>query len=507
MAGGFGAAYNAMRALGMAPEVARAAPLQIARAQAGASVVVLGAGIAGLVSAWELNEAGYDVTLVEARDRVGGRNWSVRRGTKISMTDGSEQTCKFSEGEYFNAGPARLPSHHQTMLGYCRRFGVALETEVNQSRSAFLQTDRVNGGKPFRVRQAMADTRGHVSELLAKSINRGRLNDALTADDRERMVEFLRNYGDLNHDFAYTGSTRAGYRTEPMFDRGVAVDPLPMHELLDADMWISILFDELIDWQATMMQPVGGMDQIPHAFEARLGSIVRRGIEVTEIRQGPRGVTVGTRERANGQVGSITADYAICTLPLNILAGLDADFSPAWRAAMKRVKYDESTKVAFEAPRFWEADQIYGGISYVSGDTGVVWYPSHGFQQPTGIVLGAYASGIPATRLGQMDVAGRIGAARQAVDRVHPGCGRLLTRGVNVLWSKIPYSMGPWAKEWGEEDGNDPADFRTLSEPDGRIYLATANLSATPGWQEGAAHSAHRAVTMIGQRASREQKI
>lgn len=502
--GGYGAAFASLRALGMTAEPVYGPPLRLARAAAGAHVVILGAGMAGLVCAWELRQAGYNVTVLEARDRVGGRNWSVRRDTRIDMADGSVQTCRFADGEYFNAGPARLPSYHQAVLGYCRQFGVELETEVNQSRSAWMQNDRANGGKPFRIRQAVSDTRGHVSELLAKAINRGRLDDQLTLQDRDRMVAFLHDYGDLNKNFEYAGSVRSGYKTAPgAFDqRGVAVDPLSMRELLDADLWIAILFDEFIDWQATMLQPVGGMDRIPHAFESRLGTAIRRNQEITAIRQTPDGVLVAHKNTKSGVTGSIAADYAICTLPFNILAGVDADFSPDVKAALNRIKFEHALKVAFEAPRFWEREQIYGGISYTKGDTGVIWYPSHGFHAPSGILLGAYCVREPAERLGALPLDARIAAASAAIERVHPGASRLLQNGVNVTWAQIPYNRGAWVTDWGVEGGNQLSDFTLLNQPDGRVYFATANLSQMPSWQEGAVLSAHRVVGMLGERAA-----
>ena len=502
--GGFSAAFSAMRALGMTGEPGVAQPLHVAPARPGTHIVILGAGMAGLVSAWELEQAGYQVTLLEARDRVGGRNWSVRAGTRIEMTDGSVQTCAFTDGEYFNAGPARLPSHHQALLGYCRQFGVELETEVNMSRSAFMCSPGVHGGQPFRIRQAMSDTRGHLSELLAKAIKRGRLDDQLTLDDRDRMVAFLHLYGDLNKDGEYRGSERAGYQVTPgAFDRkGVAIEPLAMHELLDADLWIAILFDEFVDWHATMLQPIGGMDRIPLAFESRLRAPILRGTELIALRNAERGVSVTHRKLASGEIATLAADYVICTLPFNILAGIDSDFSAPVKAALGRVKYDHALKVAFEAPRFWEDQQIYGGISYVKNDTGLVWYPSHGFHAPSGIVIGAYAVGETAVRLGDMPLAARIAAASASVEQVHPGCSHLLRHGINVSWNKIPYSLGPWARGWEGGDDNDPTDFKLLNAPDGRVYFASANLSQMPGWQEGAVLSAHRVVTMLTARAA-----
>jgi monoamine oxidase len=169
-AGGYGAAFLTMQHLGlMAVPEASAMPLAMETGSGnGTKVVILGGGIAGLVAAYEMGKAGYSCTVLEARPRPGGRNWTVRNGTKIEFKNGVSQTASWEDASYFNAGPARLPSTHKTMLGYCKELGVPLEVEVNTSRSSLLQSDAAFGGKAIEQREAINDTRGLVSELLAK---------------------------------------------------------------------------------------------------------------------------------------------------------------------------------------------------------------------------------------------------------------------------------------------------------------------------------------------------
>lgn len=78
-----------------------------------------------------------------------------------------------------------------------------------------MQCDRLNGGKAAQLRQVVNDTRGHVAELLAESINRGALDQELTHDDRERMLEFLRQYGDLAPDLLFKGRIDPDSRQRP----------------------------------------------------------------------------------------------------------------------------------------------------------------------------------------------------------------------------------------------------------------------------------------------------
>ncbi len=526
--GGYGAAFILMQSLGLLaiPEAAtETGPLRLVDGK-GTRVVILGGGISGLVAAYELGKAGWSCTILEARQRPGGRNWSIRNGTEVDFTDGTRQTCAFEEGHYFNAGPARLPSTHNTMLGYCHELGVPLEVEVNSSRSALMQSDKLNGGVAVPERRVVNDTRGHVSELLAKCIRKGALDQEIDADDRDRMIEFLRQYGDLNPDLLFRGTDRSGYKVPPgaTQQKPVINDPLAMHELLDADLWQGMLVEDVIEWQPTMFQPVGGMDRIPFAFAARLESVIRYGAAVSRIRQSDFGVTVTYSDGSGAdQTASqtIEADYCICAIPLTIARTLDADFSAPIRAILDSVQYDSAYKIAWEAPRFWEKEaNIFGGISYLQQDVDLVWYPSARFFSEKGIVIGGYSvelgpsfGPLPAV-LAKSDrpfrsmvvdgyafghlpsMQAKLDASRRSIELLHPGHGKDLANPVYVSWGHIPHNLGSWISlEWNNEKA-----LQTLQTPDRRVYFAGDHTSRLVGWQEGAALSAYRVINQLGER-------
>jgi monoamine oxidase len=497
-AGGYGAAFVLMQSLGLLPVPGAAAEADSLRLVdgKGTRVVILGGGISGLVAAYELRKAGWSCTVLEARHRAGGRNWSIRNGTQIDFTDGTRQRCSFEEGHYLNAGPARLPSIHHTMLGYCRELGVALEVEVNSSRSALMQSDMLNDGAAVTERRVVNDTRGHVSELLAKCIRKGALDEEINADDRERMIAFLRVYGDLDPDLIFRRTSRSGYKIPPGAGPQMPVpdDPLDMHALLEANFWNRMLDEENPDWQPTMFQPVGGMDRIPTAFAERLGPVIRYGAEVTRIRQSDSGVTVQYRGSA-GANQIVTAEYCICAMPLTTVRKLDADFSPQIRAILDNVEYDSAYKIAWEAPRFWEKENnIFGGISYLQQTVDVVWYPSARLFSENGIVIAGYSveNGSAFGKLPSMQA--KLDASRRSVELLHPGRGKDLTKPVYVSWGHIPYNLGSWIAR----DERNQQDLTTLQEPDRRVYFAGDHTSYLVGWQEGAALSAYRVINQLG---------
>ncbi|MGC2333820.1 MAG: FAD-dependent oxidoreductase [Candidatus Acidiferrales bacterium] len=499
-AGGFGATYLIMQSLGLLPiPTTQASTLRLAE-NSGKSktVVILGAGIAGMVAAWELSKAGYHCTILEARGRAGGRNWTIRSGTRVEMTDGTSQACTWDESSYFNAGPARLPSQHVTMLGYCHEFGVPLEVEVNTSRSSLMQSDGLNGGKPVQQRQVVNDTRGHVSELLAKAIGGGSLDREISPADKERMLEFLRTYGDLSSDYFFKGSNRSGYKVLPGAgdQAGTINDPLDMHALLDADLWDDMLYEEQFSWQATMFQPIGGMDRIPAAFEKRLAHLIRFQCAVEQIRKTPAGVRVVYRDLKTGTTAAIDAHYCICSIPFSVLKSIDADFSPDLKQIIDATAYDQAYKIAWESARFWERDDsIYGGISFLNGPVNLVWYPSARLFSEKGVIIPGYGTE-NGTVMATMDLAAKFKASRQSVELLHPGRSQQLTKPIGVCWGRIPYNLGSWVHI---EDPVMFSGYERAIQPDGPIYLCGEHLSHLVGWQEGAALSAHRVVSLLSQ--------
>src|SRR6516164_10845655 len=99
---GGSATYQFMTRLGFASESPYRGPLKLNGDPKGASVVILGAGLAGMTAAIELERAGYRLSVLEYNLRPGGRNWTLRGGDVYTELGGATQTCQFDAGLYLN---------------------------------------------------------------------------------------------------------------------------------------------------------------------------------------------------------------------------------------------------------------------------------------------------------------------------------------------------------------------------------------------------------------------
>jgi monoamine oxidase len=505
-AGGSASAYRMALGLGLAPLVKSAERPDLAPLDPGIkrTIVILGAGISGLTAAYELRRKGYDVTILEASHRAGGRNNTLRRGDLIDEI-GNPRRCEFDDDPdlYFNAGPARLPGHHQTILGYCKELGVALTPFINDNRNAWVQDDAMFDGRRIRNREFMNDSHGFIAELAAKSIKPEALDAPFSRGDYNQVLEYLRQFGDLDSKFRYQGSLRAGIATSDH------ASPLGMKKPLDPSVLIRssfinwMHFGEGDDQAAMMMEPVGGMDGVVKGFLRKVGSLVKLHCMVHTIQLLPEGVRVDYLQ--SGHERSIRADYVLNCIPSHLLSALTHNFPADYAAALAAIPRGKLFKIGFQCKqRFWEKESIYGGISWTTQDIMQMWYPSHGIHRQKGVILGMYTFDAErGDRFSAMSHAARIEAAIQQGEKLHPGYRSQVEHGVSVPWQNMNHMQG-CAAEWDE--ALYAQYFRTVQAPVGNHYMIGDQISYSPGWQEGAMHSAHHALADISRR-ERERNV
>jgi len=504
-AGGASAMFLGMEALGLIHATpAGAEDFKLPRQSGqGRSVAILGGGIAGLVSAYELQRAGYHVTVLEARDRIGGRVWTVRGGDRMVHMGRPDQHATFDNGLYFNAGAARIPSSHRLILDYARRFGVPMEIFVNGNRGAGWDF----GGRVVRERQMIHDMQGRLGELLAKAIDQHALDKEMPKGELELFRQFLAAYTSLDDKGRYAPDGRSGFTVEPggYAQAPVPLLPMTLQQLLPASAGqgpfgspaLPFLFETIFDMQAPMLQPVGGMDRIAHAIYEKVRPVVRLRTPVTAIRRAGSGVRI---ELGGGK--PVDADYCVCTLPAHLLARIPSDFSPAKKAALQGILYLPSVKVAFESPRFWESDErLYGGLAWTDRLNENVIYPSSGINSAKGVLVAAYVAGWThqdnPQRFAALSHEERLRISRESIEALHPGKSRLLSKGVTVGWGLVPWSEGVGAIGPDFDAAGRSARYAELLKPEGPIVFAGEHLSYVGLWQEGAALSAHEALKIV----------
>ncbi|MCR5875813.1 flavin monoamine oxidase family protein [Phenylobacterium sp. J426] len=506
--GGTAAVYQMMTTFGHAAETRFDGPPQLTGARKGARVVVLGAGLAGMLAAYELRKAGYQVKILEFQQRAGGRAWSLYGGDRYTEMGGAAQDVRFAKGNYLNPGPWRIPHHHRTLLHYCKAFGVALEPFIQLNHNAYVHSTEAFGGQPMRYRALAADFNGNIAEILGKSIDQKGLDQQLTAEDLDRLKEALRGWGLLDKDMRYRGeraSRSRGWALPP--GGGVNGAPKPSEpyafgEVLKSGIWANLAFFMNHEFQTTMFQPVGGMQKIGDAFARQVQGLVVHGARVTRLMQDKAGVTVTYADTLSGQVKTEAADYCVCTIPLTVLSQIETNLSEKMTAAINAVPYSSSVKIGLEMRRrFWEEDQeIFGGHSFTNQEIGLISYPNSGFfSNGPAVLLGAFANGPGGYHLGGMSPAERIEAALAQGAVFHPEAYRKeFLNGASVAWSRVPWVMGCCAR-WNEESRRD--HYQTLVAMEDRIVLAGEHASYVGCWMEGALLSSIDAITRLHKRA------
>jgi monoamine oxidase len=443
-------------------------------------VVIIGAGMAGLVAGFELLRQGHEPLILEAQNRVGGRVHTLR---------------SFAPGLYAEAGAMRIPRVHDLTLRYCELFGLEVRPFIMGNPRGLVYV----GGQRMTAEEAAGEP-GRLPFELAEH-ERGRSYADLWEEATRDLRETLAREGDAGWETITRQFDQYSLR-EFMQARGFSEGAIEMYGVMnfvEADMnnaVIEELREDLGRAFEDMQEIAGGMDLLPHSFYGALQNHVRFGAEVHAIDQDDSSVTVHYKTES-GRF-SVTGDYAICTVPFSILRHMEVlkPFSRQKQKAIRQLNYSASTKILFQVRRrFWEEeDGIFGGATATDLPIRRINYPTPDPTTERGVLLASYTWSQDALRWDAMDPESRLEEALEDVAKIHPSIREEYEVGASHAWYDDPYAGGAFALFAPEQQTQLQAD---IVKPEGRIYFAGEHCSLFHAWIQGALESGIRAASEI----------
>lgn len=455
-------------------------------------ITILGAGIAGLVAAYELEKLGHQVEIIEGSDRLGGRIWTHSFGNKPGSP-------------YAELGAMRIPSQHEHSLHYIYEMGLGHKlrkfTTVFQEPNALLNIDgevvRIKDAPRLlmkRERSIFQDPRySDRTRLFAAwfktiidTIAPGDLRQSFEQDLESHLMDHLERL-DLEPFFSEDGQTidfHGFLAANPAFRAGCS-------QALDV-----FLDDILIETSHDLLQLEGGMEQLIHRLVAAIKGSIKCDRPVVAIKVRPDGTEITWSE--NGQLHTKLCDYVLCTIPFSVLRKLElSGFDDNKLDSINHTVYCPATKVAFHtAQSFWEQKGINGGASFSGEGTRQTYYPSVKFNAASGSAfLASYTIGDDAERLGVMSESERHDYVRDVVSKLHPDLNYsgMLKDMTSIAWGNYQWSAGGCTIHW---DGN-YSNYLEAARPQNRLFFAGEHCSRFPAWIQGSIESALEAVYEI----------
>ncbi|WP_297421368.1 NAD(P)/FAD-dependent oxidoreductase [Clostridium sp.] len=507
----------------------------------GIKVGIIGGGIAGLASAFELRKLGFDITIFETEEnRIGGRIY----------THYFDPEKRF----YAELGAMRIPVSHETTWHYINTFGLKTRPFIQNNDNAFFYV---------RHKRARNDPQGiSVMENIYPEFNltpkeritpwQKIINDALASNlskitpaIRKELLEIKKEY---SLTIQYLGSLGIRKVLEKMGVSEGAIEMISGVAPFLGDFYNNSYTENLIEEYtvdyAYRYEIVGGMVNFPISFynsilsndpkeigryniqAADLGNVVfNNGKTVTSISKEDisNKVVLEYIDERTFRSFNESFDFVICTIPFSSLRNVSIFpmFSPKKMQAIKEVFYTSSQKTAFMCnDRFWESgnenERIIGGGSNTDLPIETIWYPSHnnipapievynkqiatGMRNNPGVLLASYNLNLDAIRVGNLEDRIRIEEIKRQVEEVHGlengYINSIVEDFITVDWNREKGFYGAFCYFMPEQQ---TLFSYAMAKPEynNRVYFAGEHISLTHGWIEGSLSTAMDAANNI----------
>jgi monoamine oxidase len=450
---------------------ARAAPAASGPAE---SVLVVGAGLSGLVAATRLRDAGKRVTLIEARPDPGGRVRTLRG--------------YFDDGIYGELGAARIAETHDHVLHWTSELGLSLTPFA--PAGAGLQ---VVGGKAARTddeaaRDALApglhadERRLSPSGLLLKYLKG--LPDDLADPELDVSNPRWREFDSVNWPrwLASRGASPAAIQLMTLGGDSSGFSALFMLQqiMLHRD-------------SRQYMKIAGGMDLLPRGIAARLKDVARYNCELTRLEHSATGIRAICKTGTSAE--TLAADRVVLALPFSTLRriAVDPPFSPGKTKVIRELSYYEATRFLLQTrSRFWTPEHLTGGAR--SDAPADIWDMSYGQKGTRGLISLTTGNSAIEQRLKALPQSGQAAFGAGLAKQAFPEIDRELQKSYVQRWAEDPTVRGAFTVF---HPGQMASWVPIIGRAEGRVYFAGEHTAPWNGWMEGALWSGERAAQEI----------
>ncbi len=455
-------------------------------------IIIIGAGIAGLVAGSLLKKAGHSVTILEGNNRIGGRIFTIRQ--------------PFSEGQYLDVGAMRFPETHDLVFEYIRKFELPINEFINKSDlylvNDILTTDSHYQSNPDVFNYLLPpEEKGKTAfELLSSAVKPFLdLYENGSPKERERLRKKFDHYsfdGFLRMNPIGTSLSPEAIR---MVNVILGIEGFP--ELSFVDILLDLI-RTVFNKELKFYEISGGNDKLPYSFLTELQPNIVYSQKVHQILQNRDGVTVMVRDRVTNHYRYFQGDYSIITVPYSVLQFIDIQpfdsiSSGKWKA-IKELNYVSSVKIGLEfKSKFWETNNTGNIITDLP--LRYTYKPSHNIgESGPGVLLASYSWGQNANLWSSLSEEERIREALMGLSRVYGNqVYNEFSRGVSYSWGQNEFSAGCFTLF----APNQNSDYSTdLYLPEKRLHFAGEHTSQFHGWVEGAIESAIRAAFEVNDR-------
>ncbi|WP_257009722.1 flavin monoamine oxidase family protein [Evansella halocellulosilytica] len=459
-------------------------------------VLILGAGMAGLVAGYLLKQAGHSISIIEGNTRIGGRVYTVR--------------APFSNRNYFEAGAMRIPGHHRLTMELIRQFGLSVIPFIGSTENdlIFVNDQLV---RRYQYEENPRILRFPLPEHEADKTAFQLLETAL-----QPFIDLYRNVSEIDRNilierfdqYSFGSFLRENPLARPLSSEAIykievilGIEGFP--ELSFIDIFRNVI-DTIFREDIQFYEILGGNDQLPKSFLPFLRENIYYDQTVQRIEQSPTSVEVITKSSGRQIEATFSGDTVITTIPfsafqfVNIVPYESVSFLK--REVIKKLHYVSAMKIGLEfEEKFWEELSIRGGSLITDLPIKTMYYPSHNIGDPgSDIILGSYTWGDNARVWEPLSEEERITQALRYLTEIYgESVLEYFLEGMSFSWGNNPFSAGCFSL-YAPYQVTRYEDI--IKKPEGLLHFAGEHTSEMHGWIEGAVESGIRAAIEVNER-------